>query len=279
MIGPSFSFNGNLLPIHQAFVSVDNLHFVYGYGVYENLKVRSRVLFFPELHAERLLHSASAIGLKTVYTEEKIKEIVEHLCKVIPQESFNLKVLLMGNEKDNADMYVFALNPRFLTGKEYREGVRVITHHGERLFPNAKTLNMLMSFLAYKKAQEKGAYDALLVDNEGAVQEGTRTNLFFTDGKTIFTPPMEKVLDGVTRMTVIDALRKKGIIVQERNLKLGEVKDYKGFFLTSTSSKVLPISRIDEMKFEIPPIVRDAMKIYDEYLERYAGKARKISYS
>lgn len=276
MIGPSFSFNGNLLPIRQAVISVDNLSFCYGYGVYENLKVRNRVLFFPELHAERLLHSASAIGLKTIYTEKKIQEIIESLCRVIPQKSFNLKVLLMGNEKDNADMYAFALNPRFVTGKEYKEGVRVITHHGERLFPNAKTLNMLMSFLAYKKAQEKGAYDALLVDNEGAVREGTRTNLFFTDGEKIFTPPKEKVLEGVTRITVIDALKKKGIVVQEKELRFDGINLYKGFFLTSTSSKVLPIAKIDDKAFGISEIVKKVMKIYDEYLEEYGAKQKSI---
>ncbi|HLC19358.1 MAG TPA: aminotransferase class IV [Candidatus Nanoarchaeia archaeon] len=273
MIGPYFSLNGTLLSVEQAVVSVDNLSFVYGYGVYENLKVRNNILFFPEMHVERLIHSAKVIGLKTTYSKDKIKVLIQELCASISQDSYNLKVLLMGND-NKSDLYVIALNPRFVTEKEYRDGVNVVTYNGERLFPGAKTLNMLMSFLAYKEAQEKKAYDALLVDNEGFVREGTRTNLFFTDGETIFTPPKEKVLEGVTRTTVIDALRKKGIVVQDKELKLNEIGTYKGFFLTSTSSKILPIACIDENRFSIPQIVKDAMKIYDEYLGGY-GKTSK----
>lgn len=275
MIGSYFSLNDDLLPVEKAVVSVDNLSFVYGYGVYENLKVRNRILFFPELHAERLVHSARIIGLKTTLTSEKIKDRIEKLCDTVRLESYNLKVLLLGNDKD-ADMYVFALNPRFLTDKEYREGVNVTTYRGERLFPDAKTLNMLMSFLAYKEAQMKGAYDALLVDNDGKLREGTRTNLFFTDGKNIYTPPRKKILEGVTRTTVIDALAKKGIVVQEKEVTMNEVGSYKGFFLTSTSSRVLPISRIDGMTIGIPQIVRDVMRIYDECLEEYVKKQKKI---
>ena len=133
---------------------------------------------------------------------------------------------------------------------------------------------MLMSYLAYKKAKESGAYDALLVDNKGFVREGTRTNLFFTDGKKLFTPPLADVLNGVTRITLLDALRAKGIEVEERRLQLRELVKYTGYFLTSTSSKVLPISRIDGRTFEVLPIVKDVMKIYDEYLEGYVKKQK-----
>ena len=274
MIGPYFSLNGKLLPVEQAVVSIDNLSFVYGYGVYENLKVRNNVLFFPEMHVERLIHSAQVIGLKTTHSKEKIEKAIRDLCAAIRQDSFNLKVLLIGTEKD-ADLYVIALNPRFVTDKEYRNGVKVITYNGERLFPGAKTLNMLMSFLAYKEAQEKKAYDALLFDNEGNIREGTRTNLFFTDGKTIFTPPKEKVLEGVTKITLIDALKKKGMTVKEKELRATDVTKY-SLFLTSTSSNVLPIARIDEKNVTIVQIVRDVMKIYGEYLKEYVKNQRRI---
>jgi len=272
MIGPYFFHNTELKPIEQATVSIDNLAFVYGYGVYENLKVRKRVLYFPELHAERLLNSARAIGMKNDLTVQKIKKALLELCKTVQQDSFNLKILLMGNEP-KGEFYAFALNPRFVTDKEYRNGVTVVTHHGERMFPEAKTLNMLMSFLAYKKAQEQGAYDALLVDNKGCVREGTRTNLFFTDGKMLFTPP--NVLEGVTKTTLIEALKKKGISVKVKELPLKEIKKFR-LFLTSTSSNVLPISKIDGITVEIFPIVRDVMKIYGGYLKEYEKKEKRV---
>ena len=273
MIGHYFSLNGKLLPVSEAKVSVDSVEFVYGYGVYETLKVRNGVLYFPELHAERLLSSAKVIGIEVSYSAEEIIAFIRTLAASVGQDSFNVKMLLMGKEK-GSDLYVMALNPYYVTEKEYRDGVKVVTYSGERQFVEAKTLNMLMSYLAYKKAKEEGAYDALLVDREGFVCEGTRTNLFFTDGKKLFTPPLTDVLNGVTRITLFDALQVKGIVVEERRLPLRELGKYKGYFLTSTSSKVLPVSRIDGKMFEIPPIVKDVMRIYEEYLEGYVKKQK-----
>jgi branched-subunit amino acid aminotransferase/4-amino-4-deoxychorismate lyase len=267
MIGTHFSLNGKLLPVSEATVSIDSVEFVYGYGVYETLKVRNGVLYFPELHIERLLNSAKVIGMSVAYSSDEIIQFVRDLIDSVGQDSFNVKMLLMGKE-----LYIFALNPHYVTEKEYRDGVMVVTFNGERQFVQAKTLNMLMSYLAYKKAKEEEAYDALLVDHEGFVREGTRTNLFFTDGKKLFTPPLADVLNGVTRITLLDALRAKGIEVEERKLKLRELGKYTGYFLTSTSSKVLPISRIDGKTFEVSPIIKDVMKVYEEYLQEYVDK-------
>ncbi len=274
MIGTYFSLNGKLLPIEKATISIDSVEFVYGYGAYETLKVRHGIPYFSELHVERLLHSAQVIGIKAGFSGREILKILDEFAGSVHEESFNIKMLLMGKE-NGSDLHIFALNPHYVTEKEYRKGVKVVTYEGERQFVEAKTLDMLMSYLAYKKAKENGAYDTLLVDKEGFVREGTRTNLFFTDGKKLFTPPLSDALNGVTRITLLDALQKKGIVVEERRLGSGEFGKYKGYFLTSTSSKVLPISAIDGKKLEIPAIVREVRKIYDEYLEEYIQSKKK----
>ena len=268
MIGPYFSFNGELRPIEQSLISIDDLSFLYGYGVYENLKVRNRVLFFPEMHIARLRHSAKVIELPTQLKPHRIKNILDSFVQAMTAESYNIKMLLMGNELGSSDLYISASNPKYITEKDYRDGVSVITYHGERLFPQAKTLNMLMSFLAHKRARDAGAFDALLVDNEGNVREGTKTNLFFTDGKTIFTPPSSTVLEGVTKITLTEALLKKKINVREKDLPLKDIGLY-GLFLTSTSAKVLPVSMFNGKKIIIHPLVREVMNIYDEYLDAY----------
>ncbi len=274
MLAPSFSLNGKLFPIDQAVIPLDNLEFSYGFGVYEIVKVRNKILYFPEKHIERLFHSAKTINLTVPLSSEAVFSALQEFIRVIPEQSYNIKILCVAG-----NLYIFATAPFFVPDKLYRSGVSVITFHGERLFPQAKTLNMLMSYQAYAQAKEQQAYDALLVDNLGFIREGTRTNFFFTDGKTIFTPPAEHVLEGVTKLTLTEALRQNGIEIIEKQLPLSELKQYLGFFLTSTSSKVLPITSINRITFAIPEIIKTVMKIYDEYLNNYAATQKKLSFS
>ncbi len=269
MLAPSFSLNGKLLPIDQAVISLDNLEFSYGFGVYEIVKVRNKILYFPEKHIERLFHSAKTIKLTVPLSFEAVFSALKEFTNAIAEQSYNIKILCVAG-----NLYIFATAPLFVADKLYRSGVSVITYQGERLFPQAKTLNMLMSYQSYAKAKEQQAYDALLVDNQSFIREGTRTNFFFTDGKTIFTPPAEYVLEGVTKLTLTEALREQGITVEEKKLALSEIKNYTGFFLTSTSSKVLPIREIDGVTFEIPDIIKKAMKIYNHYLEDYVSQCK-----
>lgn len=269
MLSKKVSLNGKLVDAAQAAIPIDNIHFTYGFGVYENLKVRKGVLYFPERHIDRLFMSAKTIGLPIGFSSDEIKDFLERFVKSVDEKSFNIKVLCVGAGSEKSDLYIFANAPKYISKKLYRDGVSVITHVGERDFPQAKTLNMLLSYVVYSKAKEQGCYDALLVGHDGEILEGTRTNLFFTDGKTIFTSPKDLVLEGVTRMTLIEALSQKGIKVEEKVLTQKDLFSYKGFFLTSTSTKVVPVSLIDGQPVEIPEIVRDVISIYDEYLEEY----------
>jgi branched-chain amino acid aminotransferase len=266
MIGSQFSLNGLLLPISEAQVSIDNLSFVYGFGVYENLKVRNSTIYFIQEHVERLLKSAEHIGVCTDHTQDQIIDFIKKFMITIEQKSYNVKMLLIG-KNTGSDLYVFALNPKFIPQKFYTQGVKVITVQSERAFPHAKTLNMLESYLAYTQAKKNNAFDALLVDHKYNIREGTRTNLFFTDGEKIYTTPTEDVLNGVTRAKIIQQLKNEGITVKEKVLHESDIQIYKGYFLTSTSAKVLPIKQIDGYKFEIPEIVKKVMKMFDKFLD------------
>jgi len=164
----------------------------------------------------------------------------------------------------------------YLPKNAYTKGVKLITFEGERPFPKAKTLSMLTSYLAFNKARNQNAYDALLTDRQSNVREGTRTNLFLIDGSRICTPPQESVLNGVTRTTLIQALKNKGINVEECVIPKQDLTKYQGCFLTSTSSNVLPISQIDDIKFVIPQTVSRIMSIYSDFLENYRKNQKRM---
>lgn len=268
-----FSKNGQILPIDEASIPLSNIEYSYGFGVYENIKVRNGVVYFVQQHVERLLKSAEIISLEHQFTKDavttSITDLVTKLELKATASSCNLKMLLIGGQEPQ--LFILALTPFFPDRKLYSEGAKTITVQYERIFPNAKTLNMLPSYLAYKKAKEQGCYDALLVNKEGNILEGTRTNFFALQGKTLITPSKEEVLEGVTRATVIAVAQKHGFFLQEAAISLEKVKDYDGFFVTSTSSKIVPLQQIDNQTFSIPENLRELMRAYDSFLKESNG--------
>jgi branched-chain amino acid aminotransferase len=269
-----FSQNGQILPIDQASVPLDNIAYSYGFGVYETLKVRNGLLYFVDQHVERLLQSAEIITLDHPFTKEAIKNYLQALLESLEltseKSSCNLKMLLIGGHEPQ--LFILALAPLFPDRKLYRQGAKTITVHYQRLFPNAKTLNMLASYLAYKKAKEQGCYDALLQTASGELLEGTRTNFYTIKDDIIFTPPIEHILEGVTRQTVLAVAKKEGFTIREADIPIDNLPKYDGAFLTSTSSKIIPIRQIDEHTFqEIPKDLKRLMKAYDTFLQTCNG--------
>lgn len=267
MIGEFFNKNGVLLPLSEGVISIDHLELFYGFGVYELIKIRNQKAHLLQDHAERLMYSAEIIGLEHQFTREKIREWAEKLLEANKIEAANLKMILLGGSSAaEATLNMFLTAPRFVEKKEYRDGVKVITVKHERFLPQAKTLNMLPSYLAYHEAQKAEAFDALFIDHENKVHEGTRTNFFAIKNKILITPPLEFVLGGITRQTVIDCAEKNEYMIQEALLSLAEIYQADGAFITNTSGGIVPIKQIDSHVYpEIAPEIQTLRKLYEDF--------------
>lgn len=265
MIGSYASLNGKLIKTQDANLPIDTIELMYGFGVYENLKLRKGKLFFGSDHVERLFHSAKQIGLKHKFKHTEIEKWIADLTVKNKIQTANIKIILLGGDKPK--LFIFMLNPLYVEKKDYRNGVRATTFEHERFAPQAKTLNMLPSYVVYQKAKASGAYDALLVDKKGNIVEGSRSNFFAIKDKTLYTPPENLVLSGITRKTVIDCARENGYDVKEKEIPLEDVFDYDGAFLTNTSGKIVPIKTIDEESFpDIPNELQQLIILYNQYL-------------
>lgn len=266
-----FLKNGEIKPMTDAVMPVSNIEYAYGFGVYENIRVvRGRPLFQAD-HAERLMRSARVIGLDHDLTAEKVTAWTEMLIKACPADALNLKMLLIGGrEAKDAQLFILPLAPLFPDKRLYSKGATAITAIYERQFPDAKTLNMLGSYLAYRKAKKANAYDALLVNNSGCITEGTRTNFFAIKGKTLISPPMEEILEGVTLKHVIEVAKKNGYSVQFEPIPLASIGSCDGAFLTSTSSKIMPLCKIDEVELIVSEALKTLIRHFDDYLATHS---------
>ncbi len=268
-----FSINGKIVDKKQAILPIDSIEVQYGFGVYENIKVRNKIAYFVYEHINRLTHSGKCIGLEHNFSKEKIFDYIEEYKKRINIDSCNLKLLLLGGRLPvESQLVIMASAPFYPKRDWYRDGITLKSYIHERYMPQAKTLNMLPSYIIYKDAKSLGHYDALLIDNHENVLEGTRTNVFFINDKNIYHPPISKILEGVTMISLKKVLLKHSFKFIEREIPLNAIHKYEGMFLSSTSSKILPVRQVDNMKFEnIAKSIIELSHLYDEALEKCRG--------
>ncbi|MFA6269246.1 MAG: aminotransferase class IV [archaeon] len=264
-------FNGKIINENEAVLGLDDKAFFFDFAVYSSLKVIQGKIFFSEYHVDRLLESAKLINLGHSFSKE---DILKMLNRVIEKNRLNdafLRVVLVGDADKNKVAKIFVLpltGVHYYPNKFYSKGVKVITYNGERRFPTAKTMDLLLSFLAMRKAEEENAIEALLVDHEGNVREGTRSNFFAIKGDTLITPPKDKILEGITKKIIFDLCKDKFEIVEE-DISLSNLKNYEEFFITSTLFNVLPINRIDDVVVDSSfPKTKLIQKKFKEYYSK-----------
>ena len=271
-----FSKNGEVLPITEAHVPIQNIEYSYGFGVYETIRVSKGIVYFLDDHIERLINSALIIGLEHTYDIEQVKGYVKALVSKITTETYNLKVQLIGApSKEKVLLTIYPSNPMFPDRKMYHKGVKVITEEYTRLLPNAKSLNMLGSYLAYRKAGKSDCYETLLVNTDGKITEGTRSNFFFLKGGVLYTAKKEDVLEGVTRKVVMLVAEKCGVRVVEKDIFMNELESFDSVFLTNTSSKIMPVRKINEKEFAVNDIILTLIKTFGDFLKESGGVLEK----
>lgn len=298
MIGDRVIVNGRLASPEEARFGLDDVDATYGYGCYETLKVRGGLLYFPEFHEERLLRSAEILGIRHGIRPGDAVAALGRLRDANGIGECNVRILLIGREGRPADWYAFLLPPVVPPSSAYEEGVPCLLFRGERHFPRAKSLSMLLSTVAYRAALGLGCYDALLVDGRGEITEGTRTNLFYVrrgESDAAYTPPEDRVLSGVTRRTLMEALGACGVRTVERPLSVADaVSGRYAFMVTSTSSRVIPVRSLRgaagpggpiapiatpgegaaaAVEAPLSPEVDRVRAVYDDYLARYSDGA------
>jgi branched-subunit amino acid aminotransferase/4-amino-4-deoxychorismate lyase len=241
--------------------------------VYETIKLRNNTVYFLKQHVDRLIQSAAIIDLSHEYTHERIIKHITDLVTRNGEANCNIKILLIGGKTAQEALFVILpLAPLYPDRKLYTRGATANTVNYERYLPNAKTLNMLRSYMYYTQAVKLGHYDTLFLDAANNILEGSRTNFFTIKGTTIVTPPKNTVLEGVTRQTVIAVAKKIGYSVEEKEIPLASLHQYDGAFLTSTSTNILPLTQIDTNAFRvIPEAIKSLMKQYDSFLHDSKG--------
>ncbi len=260
-------------------VSVDSIS---GRTAYEVLRIIRGVPLFFEDHFERLKATINAISMSPaiksdlltdndyVITAGQLKENIKKLLTANEADMCNVKIVISEIGSRMSQM-IYISKSHYPTQEEADTGVKTGLLQIERHNPNAKVLNQVYIDAVSAKMKEDAYYELILVDSNGQITEGSKSNAFFVRDGSVYTAPGEFVLKGITRKYVIEACKKAGYQVIEQFVNVNDLPDVEAAFLSGTSIKVLSISTVDriELNSSLNPAIAAIRREYDALLEKY----------
>ena len=202
---------------------------------------------------ERLFASAHAIELAMPFTVEAIMNTVHEALALSTHPECFIRILVTGGEgvdsitpAGQSRLTVMVTEAHDYPESDYQNGLKVITTTQPRYLAGVKTLGYISAVRAMKQATQAGAVEAIYVDASGYVYEGTTTNIFIVSGGKIITPPLNGVLDGITRRLVFE-LAQPFFEAVEAPFKIEQLYGADEVFITSSTKEIMPITRVDDL--------------------------------
>jgi len=241
--------------------------------IYEVIRVIDGFCIFLEDHFERLQKSFVTQNQRTFemgFAEFKLK--IEELVLINKSSEGNIKFVYLETE-DESDWAFFFIPHLYPETLDFQNGVATDLLFQERINPNAKVIQNSVRENANQMIAEQNLYEVLLVDRDGQITEGSRSNVFFVKDEVFYTAPASKVLVGITRKKVLECLRELGFQYKEESVIYSSIPSYDAVFLTGTSPKVLPVRRIGTQLYETNiQCIKMLMDSYDKRIVQYVSQ-------
>ncbi|HEX9955114.1 MAG TPA: branched-chain amino acid aminotransferase [Allosphingosinicella sp.] len=276
-------FDGEMVPWRDANVHVLTHALHYASSVFEGQRAYGGEIFRLTDHSKRLKKSGELLGFEIPWSVEEIDAACRQVLESTGLQDCYMRPLAwrgseqMGVSAQNSKIHLaIAAWPwgAYFGEEALMKGLRLDISQWRRPAPytaptesKAAGLYMICT-LARHQAQAKGYDDALMFDWRGQVAEGTGANAFFVQDGKLHTPTPDCFLNGITRQTVIELARKRGIEVVERAIWPEELEGFEQFFLTGSAAEVTPVSEAGPWRFEVGEMTRMLRQDYLDLANR-----------
>lgn len=270
-------YNGQFVGLDELVIPIDERGHQFGDGVYEVIRFYNGKPFMLIEHLERMIRSAEAIKLPIKETIEDYRKLI--LSAVEKSQLTDCNVYIQITRGIAARNHLFPDVPvsvamtvrqaKPLAAALREKGVEAITHPDER-WANCyiKSLNLLPNILAKQAAHDAGCYEAIMY-KDGKITEGTSSNVFIVkNGEIITTPLSKQILPGITRMAVKELAEELEIPFIESYYTVEELLEADEVFVTSTTSEVLPVVKVDGKAIGNGVPGEVAAKLYDAFQKK-----------
>ena len=281
--------NGTFEKWNESSVHILSHTLHYGTGVFEGVRayktINGAAIFRLEDHTKRLFEAADKISIEIPYTKDYLNTIQKEIFNINNlDEGYLRPIVYLGSEglglraKDlSVNVAIAAWEwPSYMDPEARVKGISIIKssykQYSDPLHSGNKIIGTYInSTMAVNEAIKKGADEAILLDKNNYVSEGSGENIFFVKDNIIYTPTVEHCLNGITRQSVIKIAKDFNYDVIEKNLKFDELLDCDEAFFTGTAAEITPITKIDNQRIGIGLRGDVTEKLQRTYLEIVSG--------
>ena len=277
-------YNNELVDWADAKIHILNHGLHYASCVFEGERVYDGFIFKLEEHTSRLFYSAKRMGITIPYSEAEINNACNEIISVQNiKDGYVRPMVWRGSEMmaisaQQTKIHVAVATwdwGSYFDPKLKIKGIRLNISNWRKPPPitipwDTKASGLYMiNTLSKHEAEQQGYTDSLMLDYEGNVAEATGANIFFkTESGEIHTPIPDSFLDGITRRTVIEIAKSKGIKIHERKIKPEELSSFVGCFLTGSAAEVTPVSCIADNQFKVCETIIDLNESYQALVRK-----------
>ena len=289
--------DGDLLDWSDAKIHVLTHTLHYGTGVFEGVRAYETsagpAIFRLNDHTKRLFNSADLIGMSIPYSPEELNDAQANIVRENKLNNAYIRPMCfygsegMGLRADNLKVHVCIAAwdwGSYLGDDKITNGIKVkVTDFPKRceksMLHKAKASgNYLYSMLALKDALNSGFDEALILDVDNNVNEGSGENFFMVKDDILYTPRDHTVLNGITRQTIIDVSKDLDLEVFEKDISVDDVKVADEAFFTGTAAEVTPVVQVDQSKIGDGTTGKITRKVQKEYFDLIRGKNTKYDH-
>lgn len=266
--------NGRFLPEKEATISIFDRSFLYGDGIFEVVRVYKGRPFLWDLHLQRWEAGCSLLKIKSPVPPKELLRLLHELLKRNETKEGIARIQLTRGIGPRTYSPKDVMHPSLLmtlhpSPPPPKDPLKVITStwrvRAEDPLATAKHSNKLLQVLARAEADEKHADEALLLNDRGEVVEASSSNLFWIEGNSLCTAPVEAgVLPGTTRAFVMELGKEAGMDILENRLQPTRLLQVGGVFLTSCSLEIAEVGELNGKELPRSPAVKELQKAYSE---------------
>ncbi len=275
-------FNGEFVPWRSANVHILTHAMHYGSSVFEGERAYGGKIFANRKHTLRLIESARQLDIDILYTPEEIEKAKSDVMNLNGLSDAYVRPVAwrgvgedmgVASKKNPCNLAIATWEWGRYYGSDDSSEIKGIKldisdwqRPSEKTIPShAKASGLYMICTVSKhKAQKKGFTDALMFDYRGYIAEATGANIFFVKNGEVHTPLPDCFLNGITRQTVLELLKKRNIKVHERHIMPSEMEDFEQCWLTGTAAEVEPVGQIREYNFEVGELAKQMVADYSQ---------------
>ena len=278
-------FDGNLVEWKDAKLHILTHGLHYASSVFEGLRVYDGSIFKLNEHTERLFYSASRLGFKIPYSVNEINEFCKEVVKIQNIENGYVRplawrgseMMAVSAQKNTIHVAIAAWEwGSYFDPKIKINGIKLDISKWQKPAPNSipwdakGAANYVINTLSKHSAEEKGFNDSMMLDHQGNIAEATGANVFFINEEQteIYTPIADSFLNGITRRTIIEIAKSINIKVIEKKIKLEDLPNFKGSFLTGSAAEVTPVSQIGEYHFTVLDLIEKLSDLYQSMVRQ-----------